>query len=82
MSGECGRLKSTSENLQKSIELLAENPQRGRARDEVRGGYNSYSFGSHVVFYKIFSGHIEVVRILHQRMDFDSHLQSATSGKC
>jgi toxin ParE1/3/4 len=61
-------------DVQEAIELLAETPQVGRGRAEVRDGYSSYSCGRHVVFYKIFSSHIEVIRILHQRMDFGSHL--------
>lgn len=46
-----------------------------RSADEVRVGYFKLAIGSHVAFYRNRAGDvIEVVRILHQRMDFDRHL--------
>jgi len=42
---------------------------------DVRRGYRKVRSGSHVVFFKtINDGVIDVVRILHQKMDFDRHL--------
>jgi len=37
---------------------------------DVRKGYRKIRVGSHVIF---FSGGIDVVRILHQKMDFERH---------
>jgi len=34
----------------------------------------SFQVGSHVVFYRLIDKHIDIVRILHQRMDFERHL--------
>ena len=48
---------------------LAERPERGRHRPEVREGYHSYLQGSHVVFYLIRDGGIDIIGIPHQRMD-------------
>ena len=48
---------------------LAERPERGKHRPEVREGYHSYLQGSHVVFYLIRDGGIDVIGIPHQRMD-------------
>ena len=48
---------------------LAERPERGRHRPEVREGYHSYLQGSHVVFYLIGDGGIDIIGIPHQRMD-------------
>jgi toxin ParE1/3/4 len=59
--------------LQGAIETVAEEPRRGRACDEVRVGYHKYPAGSHMVFYRIGNGYIDVVRILHSRMDFERH---------
>jgi toxin ParE1/3/4 len=52
---------------------LAADPRLGRTCDEVRPGYRKYPVGSHVVFYRIARGGIDVARILHQRMDFERH---------
>lgn len=49
-------------------------PRLGRACDEIRRGYRRHLVGSHVIFYRQRTDHIEIVRILHQRMDFGRHL--------
>ena len=60
--------------LQQGIEQIAQDPRRGRRCDQVRPGYRKYSVGSHVIFYRILDEKVEIVRILHQRMDFERHL--------
>ncbi|HZT49191.1 MAG TPA: type II toxin-antitoxin system RelE/ParE family toxin [Hyphomicrobiaceae bacterium] len=60
--------------VQKAIETVAEEPRRGRACDEVRRGYRKYAAGSHVLFYRSVKGSIDIVPILHSRMDFKQHL--------
>ena len=60
--------------VQSAIETAAEEPRRGRACDEVRKGYRSYPAGSHVLFYRNVKAGIDIVRILHSRMDFERHL--------
>lgn len=40
----------------------------------VRSGYRKKKSGSHVIFFKLIDDGIDVIRILHQRMDFDRHL--------
>lgn len=60
--------------IQAAVERVADSPDRGRARDEIREGYRSYVVGSHVVFYVTRSSRIDVIRILHQRMDVGRHL--------
>ena len=53
-----------------SFWLLAENPDVGKACDEIRPGYRKFPQGSHVIFYKqVDSQHIQVIRILHKSMD-------------
>ena len=46
----------------------------GRPYDDLRHGYFRYLVGSHAVFYRMVTAGIEIVPILHQRMDFDRHL--------
>ena len=41
---------------------------------DVRPGYRKFRSGSHVIFFKLTGEGIDVIRILHQKMDFDRHL--------
>jgi toxin ParE1/3/4 len=46
----------------------------GRACPEVRAGYYKIPSGSHLLFYRLVEGGIDVVRILHESMDHGRHL--------
>jgi toxin ParE1/3/4 len=46
---------------------------KGREVD-VRTGYRKYPVGSHFVFYRRRSYGIEIIRVLHRRMDVSRHL--------
>ena len=61
--------------LWQHINAAAAQPMIGRACPEVRAGYHNCRSGSHFIFYRLINGGIEVVRILHERMDFARHLQ-------
>lgn len=61
--------------VQRAIERVVANPRIRRACDEVRTGYRKHAVGSHTLYYRIAGDDvIDVVRILHQRMDADRHL--------
>lgn len=60
--------------IRAAIERIVADPLRGRACDEVRQGYRRYGVGSHLVFYVEAPGGVDVVRVLHQRMDPARHL--------
>lgn len=60
--------------IQRAIERIVENPMIGRACDEVRSGYRRHAVGSHTLYYRASGDGIDVVRVLHQRMDVDQHL--------
>lgn len=54
---------------------LAAQPLRGQDCSNIRAGYRKYSAGSHVIFYRqADDAVIEIVRILHGRMDTERHL--------
>jgi toxin ParE1/3/4 len=57
-----------------AIETVVREPLRGRRCDHIRAGYFRYAAGSHVLFYRIVADGIDIVRVLHQRMDFARHL--------
>lgn len=60
---------------QRAIERVASNPRIVRACDEIRPGYHKLSVGSHVLFYRLdAAGVVDIVRVLHRRMDVDRHL--------
>ncbi len=60
--------------LRAAIERVAESPDRGRVCDELRSGYRRYAIGSHLIFYRATVDGVDVIRILHQRMDPTRHL--------
>ena len=60
--------------IQHAVETVATDPRRGRPCDEIRSGYFKFAAGTHILFFRCDEDVIEIVRILHQRMDFDSHL--------
>lgn len=61
--------------LDESFHLLAEQPQLGIARDDIRKGYRVYHVMRHLIFYRQKTTEIEIIRILHDRMNVESHLQ-------
>ncbi len=61
-------------DVERDILFVAAEPRRGRSAEDIRAGYFKYPTGSHVLFYRLTSQGIDVVRILHCIMDFDRHL--------
>ena len=51
------------------FELLVENPFLGRGRPEIREDLRSILFKHHLVFYRIKSKTIRIIRILHGSRD-------------
>lgn len=61
--------------IAEACEGLASGRIAGRSADTVRAGYFRHPAGSHVLFYRARRrGGIEIVRILHRRMDFERQL--------
>lgn len=56
------------------MQELASNPSTSTDISDVRKGYRKTRSGSHVIFFKLIREGIDVVRILHQKMDFERHL--------
>ena len=62
-------------DLVRAMQRASANPVIGRACDDIRPGYRKLPAGSHVLFYRTTDeGVVDVVRILHRRMDVDRHL--------
>ncbi|MBI0328345.1 type II toxin-antitoxin system RelE/ParE family toxin [Burkholderia plantarii] len=59
--------------LVEAFERLARGDWVGRP-SRARDDYLRYLVGSHVVFYRETAEAVDVIRVLHQRMDVDRHL--------
>ncbi len=56
------------------ITTVAADSRRGQSCDDIRPGYFKYAVGSHLLFYRLIPDGVDIVRILHKRMDFERHL--------
>jgi toxin ParE1/3/4 len=54
-------------------------PMAGAERAEFDTAYRTVSVGQHVIFYRIAADLIEIVRVLHVRMDVHRHLPDRQS---
>ena len=64
------------DQIERCLKDLVENPGLGKPRDEIRKGYRSLICGYHLIFYRENpKKQIEVVRLLHERMDHQSHIE-------
>jgi toxin ParE1/3/4 len=57
------------------IEFLADNFMTGKSAEQTRKNYRVTKVKSHLIFFrKAENDIVEIVRILHQRMDIKTHL--------
>ena len=57
------------------INYICKNSDAGKSMEHVRKGYRASKVKSHLIFYKISNDTIEIVRILHERMDIENRLK-------
>ena len=60
--------------LKDSVAAIRKSPGVGGSRDEIRQGPCSITCDQHVLFYRAAADTIEIVRVLHQRMDMHHQL--------
>jgi toxin ParE1/3/4 len=58
--------------IDSKLELYAQNPRMGTARDGLAPGLRSFPVGNYLVFYQIVPDGIELVRVLHGARDLKS----------
>jgi toxin ParE1/3/4 len=51
------------------FELLAEHPEAGRRRPELKTGLRSFPVGSYVVYYRVADRHVQILRVGHGARD-------------
>jgi toxin ParE1/3/4 len=61
--------------IKTACQEIARDSSTGRTYDEISDGLFGYKVGKHIIFYqKVRNDEIEVIRILHERMDLRSRL--------
>lgn len=61
--------------LDETFAALAQSPAVGKDRSDLRPGLISCPCNRHVIFFRRDAqGDVEILRILHERMDFERHL--------
>ncbi|MGY6586820.1 MAG: type II toxin-antitoxin system RelE/ParE family toxin [Wenzhouxiangella sp.] len=59
--------------LDEAFALISAKDSIGNICDEISPGYRKFPEGSHVISYRV-TDMVEIIRILHEHMDPDSHL--------
>jgi toxin ParE1/3/4 len=65
--------KKYLEQLKTRIQKLAKTPTLGRQHHELPESPYGYNEGRHVIFYRLTAHGIEIIRVLHDAMDFIQH---------
>ncbi len=70
-----GRLQARKylTELEDRFSAIAQFPERGKCRDDIPGTPLSYHEGRHMIFYRTTQRGIEIIRVLHDSMDFPRH---------
>lgn len=59
-----------------SFHEIVQNPEIGKNYDEIDSAILGLRVSKHIVFYRLAqSGDIEIIRVLHQRMDLKTHME-------
>jgi len=59
----------------KEIEFISKNPLQGKPVDIPLKNYRTTRVKSHLIFYRIKSERVEIIRILHQKMNTKRRLK-------
>ncbi|MFN7261294.1 MAG: type II toxin-antitoxin system RelE/ParE family toxin [Cyclobacteriaceae bacterium] len=58
------------------MEYVSQNQESGKSMNHIKNGYRASKVKSHLIFYKTSSeSEIEIIRILHERMDIENRLK-------
>ncbi|MFO7884054.1 MAG: type II toxin-antitoxin system RelE/ParE family toxin [Desulfobacteraceae bacterium] len=62
------------QDIEDTLNELAANPGLGRRRPEISPEYYSFPARKHIIFYLNSGPHIDIIGILHGKMDVDKNL--------
>ena len=54
------------------INFICKNNNAGKSMEHIRKGYRASKVKSHLIFYRILNNTVEIIRILHERMDIEN----------
>jgi toxin ParE1/3/4 len=74
--GRDQRLRYMTE-IENRLVDLRRHPQAAPSRADIRGGYRAARVASHVIYFQVVGDCLELVRVLHARMDPTRHLPDA-----
>jgi toxin ParE1/3/4 len=60
--------------LDRTIELLRENPMIGLSLEDIRPGYRRMPAASRIIVYRTQDGNLDIIRFLHKSMDVEAQL--------
>jgi len=60
--------------LWQAMSDITAHPAMGADCSDVRAGYRKFKSGAHVIFYRQIMDAVEIMRVLHERMDFERHV--------
>jgi toxin ParE1/3/4 len=62
--------------IMNEIEFITDNFMSGKSMEHIKTGYRASKVKSHLIFYrKNKDRHIEIIRILHQRMGIENSIE-------
>ena len=56
------------------INFICRNNSAGKSMEHIRKGYRASKVKFHLIFYRVVNKKIEIVRILHEKMDVENRL--------
>jgi len=56
------------------INYICPNINAGKSMEHVRNGYRASKVKSHLIFYRVINDTIEIIRVLHERMDIETKI--------
>ena len=66
--------KSYLRAIERAFIRIAENPEIGQSYSSETQTYRRMRAGLHVIFFRVISDAVLIVRVLHEKMNFDDHL--------
>ena len=60
--------------LETGMQEIISNPNIGQSREYIRKGYRSIQIAHHVIYYRVDTKTIDIIRVLHERMLPSKHL--------
>lgn len=70
------QFRNYQKQIEDSLDIISSDPYHpiSRNRKDLLNECRSYAFGKHIIFYRVKNDIVEIIRILHQKMDFETHI--------